>query len=147
MSRSDADRENRANSGFTSMIDIVFLLLIFFILQPFRMPDMQLKTELPTVGGDGPGDCEPIHLDVRGEADRVTYFVNGHAAGSGGAPLSRKIMRMSLGRSGEVPVVIDADRDLHFSHVLHAYDECLVAGTQEVRFTKPVLNDTATDTP
>ena len=52
MARIKSKFEDEPAFCFTSMIDIVFLLLIFFLLQPFKMPE--LKLDLP-MKEPGPG--------------------------------------------------------------------------------------------
>ena len=44
------ETEEDVGKGFTTMIDIVFLLLIFFILQPFKQPEQKVDSDLPKSG-------------------------------------------------------------------------------------------------
>jgi len=128
---------DEAESCFTSMIDIVFLLLIFFILQPFKCPDMRLKTELPREEGRSerlPSIATPVRVDVRGRGDAVTYLVDGRAAGAEPRRLLTALLRAADGQPKDLKVVLDSDQEVNFTHVLAAYDQCLCAELVNVSF-------------
>lgn len=126
--------ENESDS-FTSMIDIVFLLLIFFMLQPFRAPSQRLDSELPKKGRGGIIDnLDAVRLNLRGQGDDVRVTVNGHPAPAGGV-LATAVLRSCAPHDPDyITVVIDADQAVYYRHVIHAYDQCLVAGVGTVNF-------------
>ncbi len=131
-------------SGFTSMIDIVFLLLIFFILQPFKMPDTHLWAELPQ--GKEIVTRDPILPPVipivirvqrvQGQAGQAEFLVNRETQPTAGAGIWDKLLREASG-DRNIPVVIDAESGVDFAQVLLALDQCYKAGMHNVRFAAP----------
>ena len=47
----------------TSMIDVVFLLLIFFILMPFKSPESRIESHLPKDSGLSQAKSEEEPVD------------------------------------------------------------------------------------
>ncbi len=139
---------DEATSQFTSMIDIVFLLLIFFILQPFKAPELQLGSNLPT--GDGTQSVNSlfrknIQLRINPDPDsakNAIYIVDdrivgkSNAEGFSGIMLSEILKKRSLGQL-DTPVSINAKPNVPFRHVLDALDACNRAGMQDVRWGAP----------
>lgn len=127
--------------SFTSMIDIVFLLLIFFILQPFKSPERRLKSELPRDQGPSsavPKDTQNVMLEVRtrpNEPDGAYYKLGGSIV-SDKDKLYRELLKHAA-RDTTSPVVIDADRAVHFQWVLKALDQCYLAEMTNVNFSAP----------
>jgi len=126
--------EEEAEGCFTSMIDVVFLLLIFFILQPFKEPDMRMLAYLPkdVGGGSSAADIKPtIQLIIAGKGDRVQFMVN-DAACRGGY-LAPRIQQIS-GGDLETPVAIKPHPEVNFQHIMTALDQCAIAKMQNVTF-------------
>jgi biopolymer transport protein ExbD len=126
--------EDEAEGCFTSMIDVVFLLLIFFICQPFKEPDRRILAYLPkdVGGGSASNDIKPtIQLGVMGEGNRVTFTIDDREV----RPdyIAPNLMRKS-GGDKEVPVAIDPGPQVNFQHVLKALDQCAIAEMQNVTF-------------
>ena len=115
---------------FTAMIDIVFLLLIFFLLTPFRRPDEVLKAHGPT-GGDGPPQVD-IHVEIsRRLIERQPPHVRVGTHEVPLAELDRKLLDISGGdRRGRVR--LDGKKDVRFQYVMAALDECAEAGMKNV---------------
>lgn len=137
------------NDSFTSMIDIVFLLLIFFILQPFKQPEVKLRSELPK--DEGPSFVPPAqprpHIVVRinrdpGNAAEAIYTVDGTVIGNSANKAGDQLADVILRRSGgdlESPIAIMPELHVHFGHVLKVLDQCTKAGMGKVKFDGPPL--------
>ncbi|MBN2714144.1 MAG: biopolymer transporter ExbD [Planctomycetes bacterium] len=126
--------------SFTSMIDIVFLLLIFFILQPFKSPEMKLRSELPKDSGPSSStdNMESIRLEVRtvpGQEDSA-YFKISMVRVDDPDRIFRALLNQANNRT-DVPVVLDADEAVHFKYVLKALDQCYKAEMRDVKFSAP----------
>lgn len=136
--KSKVDEE--AAYSFTSMIDVVFLLLIFFILQPFKSPEMKLKCELPK--DVGPAKTPDIRNNVRvsirkaRNSSGADFGVNTKVIGSDVTRLANAILE-AAGHDHEVAVAIAADPKVKFEHVLLALDQCHVAEMKKVSFEAP----------
>ncbi len=133
-----ASKENRDRfDGLTSMIDVVFLLLLFFILQPFKMPDARLDAPMNDDGpSSNPAPLLTVRLMVRGRGEHVRYMV-GRTNVKAGSNEIKKAVFAAAGNDPQVPVEIHADKGVHFGHVIMAFDACKAAGMQKVRFAAP----------
>lgn len=132
-------------SSFTSMIDIVFLLLIFFILQPFKEPENKLAADLPQEGTSPTTSTEPpikpIQIQIefnRRQPDAAVFRIGDETRSVRGGPTAyKKIAQHLISLSGgnlETPVAIMPHGDVHFEHVLSALDACYQAKLTKVRF-------------
>ncbi len=133
--------EEDENFCFTSMIDIVFLLLIFFILQPFKSPEMKLENELPKdVGPSTDMDTRiTIRLVVRrnpAQRDGALYYINQTRLGPDHRRIASALNKECNGDK-EVPVSLAPDPTVYFKNVLKAMDQCQVAEMKNVAFEAP----------
>lgn len=150
-------------SAFTSMIDIVFLLLIFFILQPFKTPERQLLAEMPkdVTASNRPVIDPPVHIQLHVQTDPANpedglYLVNGkpvrferhpaHPRGGvyvvDGARVDNGVaacLRQAAWGDEDVRVAIMPQLNVPFAHVLTALDQCYEARLTDVAFEGPKL--------
>lgn len=149
MARIQSAVNEEPNDSFTSMIDIVFLLLIFFILQPFKQPEMKLRSELPK--GEGPSPTPPDtprpHIIVRITRDAVNldealYTVDGAVIGHSSTMPQARLGDVILARSAgdrKAPVAVMPELHVNFKHVLRVLDECHRIRMEQVKFDGPPL--------
>ena len=140
-----------------SMIDIVFLLLIFFMCTArFRSDEHALASNLPR---DGERDFKRV--DVEPPTEIVVKIFWESASGEvvpGPAPGARVVMLVCGGRCADpnelartllslggrhrrTPVVIDARKRVPFAWVLGTVDACARAGVGNVRFRSPARTE------
>jgi biopolymer transport protein ExbD len=124
----------------TSMIDVVFLLLIFFLCaSKFRQLERRLDAFLPKDGLTG-GDFidPPVEIPVRvsaGGSDlsvpryQVERWVT-HDANE----LAARLRRLP---AGDYKIVIDSRQNVPFYHVMSAVDACARADLHNVSFRPP----------
>ena len=125
--------------AMASMIDIVFLLLIFFLCLPFRERDMQLAAHLPARGASrrlDPEDREramipPVEVVIRNGGESGLFLVEGSRIPSELVGLA--ILRAS-GDLPQTPVVLRPAPDTDFAHVMRALDACAAHGMENVTF-------------
>ena len=111
----------------TSMIDVVFLLLIFFMCATsFRA--LEQRIEVPTV--DGVPDIGPPPPP---ELDRVMVRIRMNGERN---DLARKLCQLSRNLP-ELGVLIDSRQDVPFLYVLGAVDACARARLTDVSFMAP----------
>jgi biopolymer transport protein ExbD len=128
---------------FTPMIDVVFLLLIFFMCTlKFKTLENKLATYLPTDKGLNTHfeELEPVEkirikLSLRGE--QCLCYINGRPVGV--LPGAEKaafdqIKRLKMA-SEKSPAEIDPDPRVAHKFVVSIIDECLRAKLQEITFT------------
>ena len=124
-----------ASAGdMTPMIDMVFQLLIFFILM-FKIvaPEGDFSIKMPTGGAGDPGDNQPILLrlyaDKSGNLTDVTVGNNRYPATSPGLNDLQNFMRKELGKGGAMAsnlneIDLDCDYNLKYSNVISIISKC-----------------------
>lgn len=135
MAKIESQIEEEAEGCFTSMIDIVFLLLIFFILQPFKAPDYQMAAYLPKDMGGSSSSAEvkpTIQLGIVGSNNNVTFTVNDESVNADF--VAARLVRES-GGDLEVPVALKPGPQVNFKWVLKALDQCAIAEMEKVTFS------------
>lgn len=129
----------RPNS-FTALIDMVFLLLIYFILQPVQKSENQLPADLPKSGVESLSVEMPLNdvaLRIEPLDDDGAVFMVGDERIVSDLYAYRRIaeaLRRQSGDNLETPVAITPAPDVGFEHVLRALDGCYQAGMPKIRF-------------
>lgn len=151
--------------NFTSMIDIVFLLLIFFIVSSrFKQIEQRLDTFLPDVGcGIGPPPAsEPITIFVKDDrllrqsADvdtrsqrKATYYLASRDANpltdmAQAYPVLRQLAQANADQ--EVLIApyderVDFDQRVPFYNIVRVVDVCKEAGISKISFQAPAQQE------
>lgn len=135
--------DDEAAYAFTSMIDIVFLLLIFFILQPFKTMEQRLDNDLPKDVGPSNSMDNSITCRLvitRNPADpsnnTAIFAINSRRIGTDYATLAQEILRDVKGNR-DTTVTLAPQPNVHFVHVIRALDQCHVAEMKKVSFEAP----------
>ncbi|MEX0701140.1 MAG: biopolymer transporter ExbD [Planctomycetales bacterium] len=135
-------REVRADQAMTSMIDVVFLLLIFFVCASIgRIPEKLLPTELAAGAVSAPVEAEPppeiprqeywLRL-VRTEAGRTEFEINGSRYGSFVA--LRPVLAQLGELAGSDPLILDIGPQVPAEDLIRTYDTSLAAGFTAIHF-------------
>jgi len=151
MAKSRALAEIRTETEWelpTSMMDVVFLLLIFFLCaSQFRSQEQRLDAFLPKDKGP-----QAISTTVR-QLDEIVLHVTALEASNLEMPEFRiREFRTNsandlyahlaqLKQVGDMPVVIDGRPLCPFRHVMTALDCCARAGLVKVEFRPPPAKD------
>jgi biopolymer transport protein ExbD len=136
-------------SRFAPMIDMSFLLLVFFIATTrFSQPEGVLSSRMPAygAGGGGPVVALPlsplvVHLSRAGPgaADcsvRVDRFENAPNDLSRLTGFLAQLLR-EPGFDMDNPVIIVADDDVCWDHVVNCWNAALRAGCKNIAFAAP----------
>lgn len=132
-----SSNNSRLPKSMSAMIDVVFLLLIFFMLTlQIAAPEGVHAVETPAKKGPGPRPDLPVS-EVR---IRLTADADGHLAeirlgrrslGNGDEAIERlgqEVQALAFEARGIVdgglPVIIEADAELQFSYSLRALGAC-----------------------
>lgn len=117
--------------NLTPLIDVVFLLLIFFILTSrFAQQDLEMDVQLPTATEAQPMVMEPkeifLHVDEEGHfyVGRQPFAPN---------ELETHLSHLALQNPTSQTVVLRADRRCSWDHVSLAIDLCHKAGIHDIR--------------
>ena len=121
------DTEQQAEPQLTSLIDCVFLLLIFFLVSSqLKKVEKRLEVDLPRAHVVKTYKETPDIISV-GVNARGNLFVNARAVGSGGLlDALREAKAAAPGRR----VVIDGDVHAPFRAVVQALDACAMQGLE-----------------
>ena len=154
-------KEARSLSDMTSMIDIVFLLLIFFMCATqFRCPEGMLKSYLPKEGGPGKDDfslesCR-IGFSVAANGETVVrvdgqVIVNNRVGDyeqqylPGRFAFDQNALRQHLkGRMGnysglqsDLPVTLDFPENVPWRYVVDVFNVCHELDVRGLRVAMP----------
>ncbi len=137
-------------SRFAPMIDLSFLLLIFFMTTTrFAKPEGLLTSEMPKyAGGSGSGPAVPLPespiilrlTPVATGADDYTIRVDGFAQAPARIEGLAEFLRGVQQRPGfdrKTPVIIMAHDEIRWDHVVKCWNAVLVAGSENVAFATP----------
>jgi len=141
-----AERSRRAPAAALAMIpmiDVVFLLLIFFMCSQFRTLEGELLARLPARGGLVPAarvkpDRRPATARIfvsRHDGGRVVYRLNDVALPAAGDLFPA--LTALRDRHPDLHAILDGGDDLPFEHFLFAFDECLRAGIEKINLVRP----------
>jgi biopolymer transport protein ExbD len=119
--------------NLTPMIDMVFLLLIFFLVATrFEEEERSLEVQLPQASEAMPLTARPkelfINIDAQGQ-----YFVGGKFVRAD--ELETLLHQAAADNPGRQTVIIRADRRAAWQHVVTAMNLCTKANIRDYRVT------------
>lgn len=126
--------------NMTSLIDVVLLLLIFFMVSTSFVKESQISITLPEAESEAVVDEVPEALEIM-ITEQGTYLVNGRELVNNRPETIRNaLQRVSTGNTS-LPLTISADANARHQHVVTAMD---VAGRLGfTRISIATLNDPA----
>ncbi|MCU0866492.1 MAG: biopolymer transporter ExbD [Planctomycetes bacterium] len=126
----DDDGDQDGGLNLTPMIDVVFLLLIFFLAATtFARQEVELDLRLPSAksGTQGKGEEQLI----------INVFADGRlSVGGREVPLEalRQKLQAAVARSAEQSVLVRGDQDARFGVGMQVLDACRLAKVKKVDF-------------
>jgi biopolymer transport protein ExbD len=123
-----ADPSEGVSIEMTPMIDMVFLLLIFFLVATtFHQSEREMQIALPVASASEPISALLQELVVNVDASGKLYV--------GGRNVSaedlRAIVSEAIALNPDQKVTVRGDRDAAYAHVVVVLDICKGAGIQE----------------
>ncbi len=121
--RLDRDEEPQEALNLTPLIDVVFLLLIFFLTATtFQKDEVEMSLDLPeSQSGKAGGDARVIVVNV---AKDGRLLVDGRAVTV--EALQQKL-KAAASRNKDQEVLIRGDEKAQFGLVAKVFDACLIA--------------------
>lgn len=127
-------RTVEAGVDLTPLIDVVFLLLIFFMVSTTFIRETQLKIDLPEASGELQeieDDVVEITVDSRGD-----YAVNGQLLVNNEMDTLLRALREHISAQGpDSRVIITADARAEHQHVVRAMDAAGRVGLTRISIT------------
>jgi len=128
----------------TPMIDVIFLLLIFFVCTAsFQAPEEVLPTNLSLPGTIADVRAEPewedleeLIVKVLRTDGRTHWQVNQRACGD--LAEVRAVLVAASDVAGRLPVILDVDGEVPLEHVIDVYDLCRLVGLDQIQFAASV---------
>ena len=118
-------KRKRPTINITSLIDVMFLLLIFFMVSTTFAEHPGIKLELPTASTAEPSKLEPLTLAI----DKTgRMFLND-------LPVKEGKLREELEGAAEKPdstLVLKADKDVPYGYVIRAMDISRQCGIRRI---------------
>lgn len=139
-----ADRSSSYEIPMTPMIDVVFLLLVYFVwTASFQMAEHRLpgavsmpseanRNASPSADPTPEADFDQIVVRIVWESDSPDWRLNGQRLA--GLPAVRDALRRIAEIKSDVPVVLHPDPAVPVGSVIDTYDAARQAGFTRVRF-------------
>jgi biopolymer transport protein ExbD len=112
--------EDEPAVNLTPLIDVVFILLIFFMVSTTFQRESEIKIELPEASADAVEERKEL-LEIVIDADGH-YFIDEQQVVNTELETLQSAIRKFLGEQTEIPVVIRADRRTPYESVVRAMD-------------------------
>lgn len=132
----------RWDSTLTPMIDVVFLLLIFFVCTAsFRRPEERLPADLASVGtlpSESPLELPDTDLGevivrvLHDERQQVQWEINGQSHHQ--ADQVRGMLLALAKVQAALPVILDVQGNVPLHFAIDTYDWCRQAGFAQIQF-------------
>ena len=123
------DGDEEVHIDLSSMIDCIFILLIFFIVSTVFVEETGVAVNKPDVGGASSLESNSILLAVTAE-DKVYY--GGESVGIQG--VIGKIKPL-LTENPEMPVIIQGDKESSHGIVQHVHGQAILAGAAKEKIS------------
>ena len=107
--------------NLTSLIDVVFLLLIFFMVSTSFVKQSQISIRLPEAESASILEEIPGQLDIM-ITEQGTYLVNGRELINSRPETIRNALQKLSGGNTDLPLTISADANARHQHVVTAMD-------------------------
>lgn len=106
--------------NLTSLIDVVLLLVIFFMVSTSFIRETELQVQLPEASTEAPAsDVPAMEIIVNAEGD---YFLNGDELVDARPEVLRRAIQEIFGDERDVPVTIRADARASHQSVVTVMD-------------------------
>jgi biopolymer transport protein ExbD len=128
-------RENNVEINLASLIDVVFILLLFFVVTTTFTRETQLKVDLPeAASGTPPEDTALKQMEVLISAEG-SYSLNGQALLKSDLDGLMAALGKESGGDNSLPLSISADAKTPHQAVITAMDAAGKMGFSHLRIT------------
>lgn len=112
--------------NLTPMIDVVFLLLLFFMVSTSFIRESSLKVDLPEASGEALTEQEaPIDIIIRANGE---VLVNETPIAELSRDALRDLLKTTAGDNDNPHIIISADANAEYQHIVTAMDAAQLLG-------------------
>ncbi|MDX1748960.1 MAG: biopolymer transporter ExbD [Methylophaga sp.] len=112
--------------NLTPMIDVVFLLLLFFMVSTSFIRESSLKVDLPEASGQALTEEEtPIDIIIRANGE---VLVNETPIAVATRDALRDLLKTTAGDNTDPHIIISADANAEYQHIVTAMDAAQLLG-------------------
>ncbi|HAO23916.1 MULTISPECIES: biopolymer transporter ExbD [unclassified Methylophaga] len=112
--------------NLTPMIDVVFLLLLFFMVSTSFIRESSLKVDLPEASGQALAEQEsPIDIIIRANGE---VLVNDIPMTELTRDALRDLLKTTAGDNDNPHIIISADANAEYQHIVTAMDAAQLLG-------------------
>ena len=138
----DRSRREGLDIKMTPMIDVVFLLLVFFVwTASFGIIERLLPSDVASAGGLGGEstadpeliDLEQVVVRIQWQNQQPIWQINARELGD--LKEVQSVLRTIASIKSRLPVVVDPQDDVPLGHVIDVYDISRQVGFSTVHFT------------
>ena len=127
-----ADRREELDVNITPLIDVVFLLLIFFMVSTTFERESEIQIVLPEAAANAV-KAEDFSLEVTIDAEG-TFFVNGQRVINSKIETLKKAMKEVAGDRTDPPIILSADAQTPHQAVITVMDAARQLGFVHLNF-------------
>ncbi len=134
-------KKDTADINLTPLIDVVFLLLIFFMVSTTFERQAELSIELPEASSEAQEKKDErieVAIDAGGR-----YYVNGRALLNKQPKTVKQALQEAAGDRSSVPVVISADANTSHQSVVVVMDAARQLGLVRLTFAARLIAEDA----
>ncbi len=124
--------------NLTSLIDVVLLLLIFFMVSTSFVKQSQITIRLPEADSQAIVEQPPVQIDIM-ITEAGTFFINGRELINNRPETIRNALRKVSGGQTDMPLTISADANARHQLVVTAMDVAGRLGWENIRIA--TVND------
>jgi len=128
-----SQRKQTPELNMTPLIDVVFLLLIFFMISTTFDKEARIKVELPQATTQDEQPIEQQRLQITVDAKGRFYVDQKEVINTETATLKRAIAKAANGRT-DLPVIITADANATHQSVIKVMDAASQLGLVQMTF-------------
>lgn len=125
-------RSEEPDVNLTPMIDVVFLLLLFFMVSTSFIRESSLKVSLPEATGEAMVEQqEPIDIIIQADGQ---FLINDEALPFVTKDTLSRALRLAVGDQKDPHIIISADANAEYQNIVTAMDTA-----QQMGYTKLTL--------
>ena len=132
-------RKQEVTINLTPLIDVVFLLLIFFMVTTSFTRETQIQLELPKADVEKmQNDPEIMEISIDKEG---RMFLNGKSLVNSQIETLKNVMTPILANNKDIPVIISADANTPYQSVVTAMDATSQLGITNIKMATQRTKD------